>query len=64
MTEYGSNFLMQMLPLNEAHLKLLLKNFDKYFTAEQNATLDANSWILHPFTYDNITTETEDLIDL
>ena len=27
------------------------KNFEKYFTAKQNATLDANSWTLHPFTY-------------
>ena len=36
----------------------------KYFTAEQNATLDANSLILHPFTYESISTETEDLIDL
>ena len=55
---------MQLLPLIEAHLKLLQGNFEFYFTAEQNATLDANSWILHPFTYDRITTETEDLIDL
>ena len=34
---------MQLLPLIEAHLKLLQENFGKYFTAEQNATLDANS---------------------
>ena len=49
---------MQLLPLIEAHLKLLQENFEKYFTAEQNDTLDAKSWILHPFTYDRITTET------
>ena len=55
---------MQLLPLIEAHFKLLQINFETYFTAEQNATLDANSWILHPFTYDSITTKTEDLIDL
>ena len=42
MTEHESNFQMQLLPLIEAHLKLLLENFEKYFTAEQNATLDAN----------------------
>ena len=58
MTEHGSNFQMQLLPLIEAHLKLLQENFEKYFTAEQNATLDAKSWILHSFTYDSITTET------
>ena len=39
-------------------------NFEKYFIAEQNSTLDANSWMLHPFTYDSITTKIEDLIDL
>ena len=50
MTKHESNFLMQMLPFIEAHLKLLLENFEKYFTAEQNATLDANSWTLHPVT--------------
>ena len=50
MTKYGSNFQMQMLPLIEAHLKLLQENFEKYFTAEQNATLDANSRTLHPVT--------------
>ena len=64
MTEHGSEFQMQLLLLIEAHLKLLQENFEKYFTSEQNATLDANFWILHPFTDDNITTETEDLIDL
>ena len=64
MTEHGSNFQMQLLPFVEVHLKLLQENFEKYFTAEQNATLDADSWILLPFTYDSITTETEDLIDL
>ena len=53
---------MQLLPLIEA-LPLLQKNFEKYFTAKQNATLGANSWILHPFFYDSITTETKDLID-
>ena len=36
----------------------------KYFTADQIVTLDANSWILHSFTYDGITTATKDLIDL
>ena len=55
---------MQLLPLIEAHLKLLQENFEKYFTAKRNATLDANFWILPPFTYDSITTETKDLIDL
>ena len=55
---------MQLFPLIEAYRKLLREIFEKYFTAEQNATLDANSLILHPFTYDNIATETEDLIDL
>ena len=64
MAEHGSNFQMQLLPLFEAHLKLRQENFKKYFTSEQNATLNANFWILHPFTYDNFTTETEDLIDL
>ena len=64
MTDHGSNFQMQLLPLIEAHFKSLQENFGKYFTAEQNARLDANSWILHPFTYDSITTETEDLFDL
>ena len=64
MTEHGSNIQMQLLPLIEAHLKLLQENFEKYFTAEQNASFDVNSWILQPFTYDSITTETEDLIDL
>ena len=39
------------------------ENFEKYFTAEQNAILDANSWILQPFHLDSIT-ETKDLIDL
>ena len=58
MTEHGSKFQMQLLPLIEAHLKLLQVNFLKYFTAEQNGTLDANSWMLHSFTYDSITTET------
>ena len=55
---------MQLLPLIEAHLKSLQENFEKYFTAEQNDTLDAKSWILHPFTYDRVTTETKDLFDL
>ena len=64
MTEHEINYQMQLLPLIEAHLKLLEENFEKYFTAEQNATYEANSWILHPFTYDSITSETEDLIDL
>ena len=64
MTEHEINFQMQLLPRIEAHLKLLEENFEKYFTAEQNATCEANSWILHPFTYDSITTEIEDLIDL
>ena len=45
MTEHESNVQMQLLPLIEAHLKLLQENFEKYFTAEQSATLDANSWI-------------------
>ena len=40
------------------------ENFEKYFSAKENATLDAYSWILHPFTYDSIITETKDLIDL
>ena len=64
MTEHEINFHMQLLPLIEAHLKLLEENFEKYFTAEQNATFEAKSWILHPFTYDSIMTETKDLIDL
>ena len=64
MTEHGSNFQMQLLPPTEVHLKLLQEDFEKYFTAELNDTLDANSWILHSFTYDSITTETEHLIDL
>ena len=64
MTEHGSNFQMQLLSLIEAHLKLLQENFEKYFTAEQIATLNANSWILHSFTCDSITAETEHLIDL
>ena len=55
---------MQLLSLIEARLKLLQENFEKYVTAEQNATLDANSWILHSFTYDGITTETKNLIYL
>ena len=62
MTKHGSNFQMQLLPLIKAHLKLLQKNFEKYFTTEQKATLDANSGILHPF--DSLTTETEDLIKI
>ena len=62
MTEHWSNFQMQLLPLIEAHLKLLQEKFEKYFTAEQNATLDANSLILHPFGYDTITTEIENLL--
>ena len=53
MTEHGSNFQMQLLPLIKAHLKLLHDNFEKYFTAKQNATHDANSWIIHPFIYDS-----------
>ena len=61
-TEHASNFQMQLLPLIEAHLKLLEENFEKYFTAEQNPTVDANSWILHSFTDDSITTETKHLI--
>ena len=64
MTEHGSNFQMQLLPFIQARLKLLQENFEKYFTAEQSATLDANSCSLLPFTYDGITTETKDLIDL
>ena len=64
-TEYERHFQMQLLSLIEAHLKLLQRKFwEKYFTAEQNATLDANFWILHPFTYDSVTTENKDLIDL
>ena len=55
---------MLLLPLIAAHLKLLLENFEKYFTTEQNATLDANSWISQLFNYASITTETEDLIYL
>ena len=55
---------MKLLSLIEARLKLLQENFEKYFAAEQNATLDANSWKIHSFTYDSITTEAEDLIDL
>ena len=43
MTEHGSNFQTQLLPRIEAHLKLLQANFEKYFTAEHNAILDANS---------------------
>ena len=42
-TEYGCNFQMHFLPLIEAHLELLQENFEKYFTAQQNATLDATS---------------------
>ena len=42
---------------------MLQENFEKYFTAEQNATLDANSYTLHLFTYHSITTKTKDLID-
>ena len=42
MTEHGCNFQMQLLPLIEAHLKVLKENFEKYFPAEQDATLDAN----------------------
>ena len=64
MIEHGSNFQMQLLPLVKGHLKLLQENFEKYFTADWNATLDSNSWMLHPFTYDSVTTETEDLFDL
>ena len=63
MTEHEGNFQMQVLPLIEAHLKLLQENFEKYFTAEQNATLDANSRILLSFTYDSITTENKHFID-
>ena len=44
-------------------LKYILNCFKKYFTAEKNATLDASSGMLHPFTYDSITSEIEDLID-
>ena len=57
---------MQLLPLIEARF-IAARKFREVFhcrTAEQNATLDANSWILHSFTYDGITIETEDLIDL
>ena len=43
MTEHRINFQMQLLPLIEAHFKLLQESFEKYFTAEQNATLNANS---------------------
>ena len=64
MKEHGSNFQMQLLPVIEAHIKFLQENFGKNFAAKQNATLGANSWILCRFTYDNITTETEYLIDL
>ena len=61
MTEHGCNS-FHLLKQSE----IAEESFEKYFTAEQNATLDANFWILHPFTYDcrPITTETEDLIDL
>ena len=45
-----SNFQIQLIPVIEEHLKMLQENFEKYFTAEQNATLDANSYTLHPFT--------------
>ena len=62
--QQGSNFQMQLLPLIEADIKLMRENFEKYFASEQNATLDANSWMLYPFTYDNISYETEGLIDL
>ena len=51
MTKHWSNFQMQLLALIEAHLKLLQENVEKYFTAKQNVTLDANSWILHPFVW-------------
>ena len=40
------------------------KNFQNYFTAEQNDILNANSWILQSFTTDSPTIETKDLIDL
>ena len=43
MTELGSCFEMQLLPLIDAHLKLLQENFEKYFTAEQNTVLNADS---------------------
>ena len=64
MTEHWIEFQMQLLTLIEGHFKLLQGNFETYFPAKQNATFDANSSILHPFTNDSITTETEDLIDL
>ena len=64
MTEHRSNFQLQLLPVIKAHLKLLQENFEKYSTAEQNATLDTKFWILYPFGYDSITTKTKDLIDL
>ena len=66
MTEHGSNFQMQLLSVIEAHIYYLIaaRKFEKYFAAKQNATLDANSWILCRFTYDNITIEIEYLIDL
>ena len=45
MTEHGSIFQMQLLPVVEAHIKLL-QEFEKYFAAEQNATLEAYAVLL------------------
>ena len=65
MTEHGCNFEMQLLPLIEAHLKLLKKVLRSISLPNRMPHL-MHFWILHPFTYDcrPITTETEDLIDL
>ena len=64
MKEHGSNFKEQLLPLIKTHLHLSQENFEKYFNAEQNATFDANSWILQPFASDRSSTDPKDLIDL
>ena len=58
------NFLRVKAIFTGLIITVLQKNFGKCFTAEQNATLDANSLMLQHFTYDSVTTETEDSIDL
>ena len=55
---------MQLLPVIETHIKMLQENLRSISLLNRMPTLDANSWILCRFTYDDITSEIEYLIDL
>ena len=66
MTEHRSNFQIQLLPHIEAHIKLLQENLRSILLLNRmpHLMLNFGYYLLCRFTYDNITTETEYLIDL